>query len=51
MAVPFDYSTFVTGNSRYVSAKTQARISQKTLLLAGCSSGSGRGTWLAFPWS
>jgi integrase len=33
------------------SAKTQARICQKTLLLAGCSSGDGRGTRLAWPWS
>lgn len=40
MAVNFDYNTFVTRNSGYVSAETQAKIREKTLLIAGCGIGS-----------
>lgn len=40
MTVKFDYNTFVTRNSGYVSAETQAKIRQKTLLIAGCGIGS-----------
>lgn len=40
MTVKFDYNTFVTRNSGYVSDETQAKIRQKTLLIAGCGIGS-----------
>jgi hypothetical protein len=40
MAVEFDYDTFVTRNSGYVSTATQASIRRKTLLIAGCGIGS-----------
>ena len=40
MTLKFDYNTFVTRNSGYVSAETQGRIRQKTMLIAGCGIGS-----------
>lgn len=40
MAVKFDYGTFVTRNSGYVSAETQSKIRQKTLLFAGAGIGA-----------
>lgn len=40
MAYQFDYENFVTRNSGYVSAATQTKIRQKTLLIAGCGIGS-----------
>ena len=41
MAAPFDYDTFVMRNAGYVSAETQAKIRNTTLLIAGCGIGSG----------
>ena len=40
MSYQFDYETFVTRNSGYVSAETQSKMRQKTLLIAGCGIGS-----------
>lgn len=40
MSRSFDYDQFVTRNSGYVSAATQAKIREKSLLIAGCGIGS-----------
>lgn len=40
MAATFDYESFVTRNSGYVDAATQARIKSTKLLIAGCGIGS-----------
>lgn len=40
MSQPFDYDQFVTRNNGYVSAATQTKIREKTLLIAGCGIGS-----------
>ncbi len=40
MSVQFNYDTFVTRNSGYVSPATQATMRKKTLLIAGCGIGS-----------
>lgn len=40
MSRPFDYDQFVTRNNGYVSAATQTKIREKTLLIAGCGIGS-----------
>lgn len=40
MSRSFDYDQFVTRNSGYVSAATQVKIREKTLLIAGCGIGS-----------